>query len=76
MAQAILLGTQMTRDTDALIIKEVHDAVKVARSIVDEGTRATMLAKITEIDRLYSIRLTQAHEERVMRDEVEKVLKK
>ena len=76
MAQAILLGTQMTRDTDALIIKEVHDAVKVARSIVDEGTRATMIAKITEIDRLYSIRLTQAHEERVMRDEVEKVLKK
>lgn len=66
----------MTRDTDAEILKVVHDATKVARSIVDEGTRAAMLAKLIELDRLYSIRLTQAHEERVMRDEVEKVLKK
>ncbi len=66
----------MTRDTDAEIIKAMHDTLKVARSITDETTRASMLAKLIELDRLYSIRLTQAHEERVMRDEVEKVLKK
>ena len=65
----------MTRDTDAEIIKVMHDSLKIARSIPDETTRASLLAKLVEFDRLYSIRLTQAHEERVMRDEVEKVLK-
>lgn len=66
----------MTRDTDAEIIKTMHDTLKVARSIPDETARTSLLAKLVELDRLYSIRLTQAHEERVLRDEVEQVLKK
>lgn len=66
----------MTRDTDSQIVKHVHDLQKRVQQVDDEALRVALTADVAELDRLYSLRLTQAHDERVFRDETEAALRK
>lgn len=67
-------------EADTAYFQRAHNAMKRARSIVDESLRAAMLGDLIEMDRLHSIRLAAAHDERLETEkykwEVEKLLKR